>query len=140
MPPASVRDRSPSIPSSAHALQQQKVEKLRHDQEAQQPSIANQNLLVGLTVASIALVGALAGMLFEKFLERLRGSKDGETSSDDESDSDELIDDELAGAIATRRKAKRDIWEKEDIMQELLSSEFLEFMDRFDKDGSSTDI
>jgi hypothetical protein len=25
-------------------------------------------------------------------------------------------------------------------MQELLSSEFLEFLDRFDKDGSSTDI
>jgi hypothetical protein len=133
MPPVldSGTSSSSSIPTSAHALQMRKEKEARQNQQslgAPQPAVP-----AWFVFTSVAAGGALAGILLDRFVQWLR-NRGWEKDADEESESDQIVDDDLAGTIgAIGRKIKHRSLDDEDIADLLESSEFLEFLETFGK-------
>jgi hypothetical protein len=126
-----------SIPTSARALQEQKA--ARREAQTTQDKMFLQLTLgaVGVLALSSGLLGYCLNDLFRFLRSRSRSGNryDSNSSSDDEGESDELLEDDLLAVRAAEfgRKGKRSVKNNDELgteqVMKLLSSErFLAFL------------
>jgi hypothetical protein len=121
-----------SIPTSAHALEVQKAAEALRNQQRQAIPQGPADIIIWLTLGSIAIIGAITGIYLEKFFGALR-DRDGDGDGD-EWDSDEILeDDELGMAAGMGMKMKRSTFD-DDVTDLLLSPEFAEYMEQLNKE------
>lgn len=102
-----------SVPSSAHALQVEKVVSAYRKQESEER--AKQDFIVYGSLGILSIIGLAIGYFWNCYSSKRKSRDEGESeSSDEEQDTEELLEDDLlaveAGGLIGRRMKRAIYW------------------------------